>query len=145
MSLYIIVPPHRLTAYRPILRTWIAGLLMALTLRKGKPENRTLMLCDEMGNLGKVEAFLTAATLLRSSGLTLWSFWQSPGQLPLYGDQANTIVDNAGVVQCFGARNRRMAQEFMNIVGGVDADTILKMGQDEQLLLIEGGTPTRAK
>jgi type IV secretory pathway TraG/TraD family ATPase VirD4 len=38
-----------------------------------------------------------------------------------------------------------MAQEFVNIVGGVDADTILRMGQDEQLLLIEGGAPTRAK
>lgn len=24
--------------------------------------------------------------------VTLWSFWQSPGQPSLYGDQANTIV-----------------------------------------------------
>ena len=33
-------------------------------------------------------------------------------QLQVYGSQANTLIDNAGVVQMFGPRNREMAQEF---------------------------------
>src|SRR6202035_5682203 len=107
MSLYLIVPPFKLNAYRPLLRLWLTGLILLLTQRKQRPQERTLMLCDEVGNLGKIDALLTAATLLRSWGLTLWTFWQNAAQLSSYGPQANTLVDNAGVVQAFGARNHR--------------------------------------
>jgi type IV secretion system protein VirD4 len=137
-SLYIIVPPLRLTAYRPLLRMWLSGLILSLTQRKAPPTERTLMLCDEVGNLGKIDALLTAATLMRSWGLTLWTFWQNAAQLSIYGPQANTLVDNAGVVQVFGARNHRMAQDIANLIGGVSADEILKMPHDHQLLLIDG-------
>ena len=43
-----------------------------------------------------------------------------------------------GVIQAFGARNLRMAQDFANIVGGISAEQIMKMKPDEQLLLVEG-------
>jgi type IV secretion system protein VirD4 len=138
VSLYIIVPPTRLTAYRPVLRMWLSGLILALTLRKTRPKERTLMLCDEIGNLGRMDALLTAATLLRSWGLTLWTFWQNAAQLQIYGAQANTLVDNAGVIQVFGARNRRMAQDFANLVGGVGPEELQNLAADEQVLLIEG-------
>jgi type IV secretion system protein VirD4 len=138
MSLYIIVPPDRLKAYRPILRMWLSGLLLALTKRPEIPLARTLMLCDEIGQLGRVDAFLMAASLMRSWGLTLWTFWQNVSQLQVYGEQANTLVDNAGVVQFFGPRNRRLAQELCALVGGVDADAMMRMAADEQMLLIDG-------
>ena len=144
MSLYIIVPPLRLNAYKPLLRMWLSGLMLALTQRKTPPKERTLMLCDEIGNLGRLDALLTAATLLRSWGLTLWTFWQNAAQLQIYGSQANTLVDNAGVIQVFGARNRRMAQDFANLVGGITPDDILNMPPDEQIILIEG-SPIRCK
>ena len=70
---------------------------------------------DEIGNLGRIDALLTAATLLRSWGLTLWTFWQNAAQMQIYGGQANTLVDNAGVIQAFGARNRRMAQDIAQV------------------------------
>lgn len=140
LSLYIIVPPLRLTAYRPILRMWLSGLILALTQRKTPPSERTLMLCDEIGNLGKIDTFLTAATFMRSWGLTLWSFWQNVAQLQIYGAQANTLVDNAGVIQVFGARNQRMAQDLANIIGGISPDEILRMPADEQIILVEGKT-----
>jgi type IV secretion system protein VirD4 len=138
MTLYIIVPPQRLTAYRPILRVWLSSLILAMTQRTKLPKERTLMLCDEMGNLGRVDALLTAATLMRSWGVTLWTFWQNTAQLALYKEQANTLIDNAGVIQTFGAKNQRMAQDFANIVGGVSAEQIMKMRPDEQILLIDG-------
>jgi type IV secretion system protein VirD4 len=137
MSLYIIVPLPRLSAYRPLLRLWLSGLIMALTQREKPPEHRTLMLCDEVGNLGRLDALLTAATLLRSSGFTLWTFWQNVAQLQIYGGQANTIVDNAGIIQIFGARNHRMAQDIANIIGGIAPEEILKLKPDEQILLVE--------
>jgi type IV secretion system protein VirD4 len=144
MSLYIIVPAFRLSAYSPLLRMWLAGLILTLTGRKAVPNERTLMLCDEAGNIGRIDALLTAATLLRSSGLTLWTFWQNAAQLQIYGEQANAFIDNAGVIQMFGASNRRMAQEFANLVGSISADEIMNMGPDDQILLIEG-RPVRCK
>jgi len=137
MSLYIIVPPFRLTAFRPLLRLWLTGLIMSMTQRKTLPAERTLMLCDEVGNLGRLDALITAATLLRSWGLTLWTFWQNVAQLQIYESQANTLVDNAAVIQAFGARNRRMAQDIANIVGGISPEEILNLGPDGQVLLIE--------
>jgi type IV secretion system protein VirD4 len=138
MSLYIIVPPARLTAYRPLLRIWLSGLILALTHRESVPEHRTLMLCDEIGNLGRIDAFLTAATLMRSWGLTIWTFWQNAAQLQVYGAQANTLVDNAGVIQVFGARNLRMSTDLANLVGSIAPQEILALPKDEQILLIEG-------
>jgi type IV secretory pathway TraG/TraD family ATPase VirD4 len=92
MSLYIIivVPPFRLNAYRPLLLLCLSGLILLLTQRRHPPEERTLMLCDEIGNLGRIEAPLTAATLLRPWGLTLWSFWQNAAlkRIPLLTMQA---------------------------------------------------------
>jgi len=137
MSLYIIVPPIRLQAYRPLLRIWISCLMLATTRRKAPPKERTLMLCDEIGNLGRIDALLTAATLLRSWGLTLWTFWQNAAQLQLYESQANTLVDNAGVIQAFGVRNMRMAQDFVNLIGGISSEELMKMPSDHQVLLVE--------
>jgi type IV secretion system protein VirD4 len=41
MTLYIIVPPFRLQAYRPLLRLWLSGLLLLLTQRRHPPNERT--------------------------------------------------------------------------------------------------------
>jgi type IV secretion system protein VirD4 len=137
MSLYIIVPPSRLSAYRPLLRLWLSGLILLLTQRKSPPKERTLMLCDEIGNLGRMEALLMATTLLRAGGLTMWSFWQNAAQLQIYGSQANTLIDNAGVIQIFGVRNYRMAQDLANVIGGISADELLKLPGSEQILLVD--------
>jgi type IV secretion system protein VirD4 len=137
MTLYIIVPPFRLSAYRPLLRMWLSGLLLLLTQRRHPPKERTLMLCDEIGNLGRLEALLMATTLLSGGGLTVWSFWQNAAQLQIYGAQANTLLDNAGVVQIFGIQNYRMAQDLANVIGGISADALLKLPKSEQILLVE--------
>jgi len=138
MSLYIIVPPTRLRAYGPLLRVWLSGLILAMTQRTQAPKDRTLLLCDEAGNIGRIDALFTAATLMRSWGVTLWTLWQNVAQLQVYGSQANTLVDNAGVIQIFGARNLRMAQDLANIIGGVAGEQIMSLGAEEQFLLIEG-------
>jgi type IV secretion system protein VirD4 len=70
--------------------------------------------------------------------MTLWTFWQNAAQLQLYGAQANTLIDNAGVIQAFSSRNLRMAQEYASMVGGLSADRVMSMKPDEELLLIEG-------
>jgi type IV secretion system protein VirD4 len=138
MSLYIIVPPYRLAAYKPLLRMWLSGLILAMTRRKTLPQERTLMLVDEAGQLGRMDVLLTAATLMRAFGLTLWTLWQNADQLQgIYGKQANTLIDNAGVIQIFGAQNYRMAQDFANLIGGISPDELLRLQPREQVLLME--------
>jgi type IV secretion system protein VirD4 len=145
MTLYIIVPSYRAEGYRPLLRLWFGGLLMALMQRLTLPERRTLLLSDETASFGRVDAFLTAATQARAFGVQLWTHWQNASQLEVYGkDGAHTLVDNAGVLQFLGAPNRRAAQEFVSLVGGIDADEILAMGSHEQLVLLDG-TPQRLR
>jgi type IV secretion system protein VirD4 len=77
MTLYIIVPPARLIAFRPLLRTWLSGLMLALTQREALPKHRTLFLCDEIAQLSRLDAFLTASTLMRGYGMQLWTLWQN--------------------------------------------------------------------
>ena len=144
VSLYITVPPARLEAFRPILRTWLSGLMFGFMQRKRAPRHPTLVLIDEMGNLGRIGALVTSFTLARSAGVKLWGFLQNPAQLELYDHQARTIIDNAGVIQLFGARNRQMAADFANLVGS-DTATVVGLRKDEQMLLIEGGEPVRAR
>ena len=59
------------------------------------------------------------------------------GELQIYGAQANTLTDNAGVIQIFGVRNYRMAKDLADVSGGISADELLKLPPDEQVLLIE--------
>lgn len=145
MTIYVIVPAYRAEGYRPLLRLWFGGLLMALMQRQELPERRTLLLSDETASFGRVDSFLTAATQARAFGVQLWTHWQNAAQLEVYGKSgAHTLVDNAGVLQFLGAPNRRAAQEFVSLVGGIDADEIMAMGSHEQLVLMDG-TPQRLR
>jgi type IV secretory pathway TraG/TraD family ATPase VirD4 len=67
------------------------------------------------------------AELARRSGRTVWSFWQNAAQLQIYGTPANTLIDNAGVIQIFGIRNYRMAQDLANVIGRISADELLRL------------------
>jgi type IV secretory pathway TraG/TraD family ATPase VirD4 len=88
---------------------------------------------------GELDAFLTAATQARAFGVQLWTHWQNAAQLEIYGkDGAHTLVDNTGVLQFLGAANRRAAQEFVSLVGGLDPDEVMAMGAQEQFLLMDG-------
>lgn len=144
-TIYIVPSPVRVSAYSPLLRLWFTALMTALMTRKSKPRHRTLILCDEAAALGKVEAFVTASCMLRSAGVQLWTFFQNPAQLAVYGTDSRTLIDNAGVVQLLGARNQRMAAEFAELVGGITAQEIMEMALDEQVVLIDGGLPQKLR
>lgn len=146
LSLFIIVPPTKLVSHRPLLRLWLGTLILALAARRRMPAQRTLMLIDEAAQLGPMPPLIQTATLLRSAGVTLWTFFQSPAQLEAtYGGEAMVLVDNAGVVQLFAARNGRMAEAYARLLGDASPEAVMALGRDEQLLLLEGGRSFRAR
>ena len=146
LSLFIIVPPTKLLSHRPVVRLWLGALILALAARRRMPARRTLMLIDEAAQLGPMPPLIQTATLLRSAGVTLWTFFQSPAQLEAtYGGEAMVLVDNAGVVQLFAPRNGRMAEAYARLLGDVAPETVMGLARDEQLLLLEGGRSFRAR
>ena len=139
LSLYIIVPPLRLTAYRPILRMWLSGLILALTQRKTPPSERTLMLCDEIGNLGKS---------IPSSRRHVYALVGADIMVVLAKCRPAADLRRASEHPCgqrrrgpgLRRRNQSMAQDIASLIGGISADEILRMPADEQILLVEGKT-----
>ena len=141
LSLFIVIPPDKLSSHRSLLRIWLGTIMGALVARRRVPERSLLMLIDEAAQLGRMELLLQATTLLRGYGLRLWTFWQDLSQMrSLYPLEWPTMLNNCGTVQMFGARNWRMAEEFASVAGMLDPAAVLALGPGRQLLVTENGT-----
>lgn len=144
LAIYIIIPPDKLLSHRALLKLWVGTLLKAVMSRKVIPQQRTLFLLDECGQLGNFPYLETVITLCRGYGLQVWSFWQDLSQIKkLYEMGWSTMVNNCAVLQIFGARNFIVANEFASLVGA-DASEVRNIGEDEQILVINGDDPIRA-
>lgn len=141
MTIYLVLPPTRLKSHAALLRLWVGSLLGALLERRQAPAVPTMFLIDEAAQLGTLGALRTATTLMRSYGVRVWSFWQDLSQLVhLYPDDWQTIVNNAAVVQAFGASTWLMARELTDVIGGIAPERLLSLGKDEQVLAMRGGS-----
>jgi type IV secretion system protein VirD4 len=118
LSIYIVIPPEKLESHKALLRLWVGTLLTAVTRRTTMPRQRTLFLLDECAQLGSLSSLKTAITLLRGSGLQTWTFFQDLSQLrQCYPNDWPTILNNCGVLQCFGLTNHNMATEWSELLG----------------------------
>ena len=145
-SLYIVIPPDKLSSHRSLLRLWLGTLMRVLTTRKRMPERDTLLLIDEAAQLGSLQEILSGVTLLRGYGLRLWTYWQDLSQIrTLYPNEWPTMLNNCTTIQLFGARNWRMAEEFAAMSGEIDAARVLTLASDQQLVIAEGRTRIAAR
>ena len=118
LSIFIVVPPEKLDSHKSLLRLWVGTLLTALCRRKRIPRQRTLLLLDECSQLGTLPALRQAVTLLRGSGVQVWSIWQDLSQLRLlYPLDWQSMVNNSAVLQVFGVNNNLMAREWGDLFG----------------------------
>ena len=146
ISLYIVIPPDKLSSHRSLLRLWLGTLTRVLTTRKVVPRLDTLMLIDEAAQLGRMQEIVSGITLLRGYGLRLWTYWQDLSQVrTLYPNEWPTMLNNCTTVQLFGARNWRMAEEFASVSGEIDAARVLTLDRDQQLVIAEGRTRVVAR
>jgi type IV secretion system protein VirD4 len=145
ITIYIVIPPSKLLSHQKLLRAWIGAILALISTRKEIPKLRTLLILDEVAQLGHFRALESAITLLRGYGLVTWSFWQDISQLrQLYPQSSESILNNCSVVQLFGLRNNRVAKEFGEIMG-VDASHLRELATDEQALMISNEGPLLAR
>lgn len=134
MTLYIVIPPDKLDSHAALLRIWLATLLTVVGRRTEIPTAPTLFLIDEAAQLGEMPALKTAITLLRGSGLRIWSFWQDLSQLQAnFPKDWSTIVNNCSVLQLFGLRHPFLARQWADLLD-IDPRAVLDLADDEQLV-----------
>jgi len=138
LSIFIVIPPHKLESHRGLLRLWVGTLLTAVIRRKRIPPQRTLFLIDECAQLGTLPALRQAVTLLRGAGLQVWSVWQDLSQLRMhYPLDWQTMVNNSAVLQVFGINNNLMAKEWSELLGKDPAE-LLRLAPDQAALCMHG-------
>ena len=138
ITLYIVIPPHKLESHGAILRIWLGILLQALSRRSSKGDYKTLFLIDEAAALGGMEPLKRAITLLRGYGVQVWTLWQDASQVQAnFPKDWKTIANNSGVIQLLAPRNGRMAEEYAQLLGGISSEVFLGLGKNEQVLLTD--------
>lgn len=138
LSIYIIVPPDKLTSHRALIKLWIGVLLKTITSREVIPDLQTLFMLDEAGQLGHFAYLYSIITLCRGYGLKCWTIWQDFQQLESnYPYDWQTLMNNCGALQFFGCKNYQIARKIEEVTG-VPASQIRALSKDQQLLVLDG-------
>lgn len=140
ITLYLVMPPEYLASYAGLLRLWLTLITRALSKRGTRPGTPTLLLVDEAAQIGKVEALLTAYSLLRGYGVKPWMFFQSEAQMTsVYREEAHVLKENSSILQMFGPMTPSLAHAISVATGG--AIDPWSMAPHEQILCIAGKPP----
>lgn len=128
MTIYIVVPPSKLRSHASLLRVWLSSLLGLVAERKRRPKQPTLLLIDELAQLGAMEQITQAVTLLRGYGLRCALFAQSFGQLKsLYPEDHETIAENCGTILSFGHTSMSMSQQIASLFGDITPEALFSL------------------
>lgn len=104
-SVFLVLPPDRLTTYARWLRLLVTQALNDLARSNSsgnEADGRVLFLLDEFAALGRLEPIERAFGLMAGYGVQLWAILQDLHQLKAtYGERAGTFMSNAGVIQVF--------------------------------------------
>lgn len=108
-SVFLVLPPDRLTTYSRWLRLLVTHALSELARAGGSnqgPSTKVLFLLDEFAALGRLEPIERGFGLMAGYGVQLWAILQDFNQLrAIYGAAAGTFFANAGVIQIFNVND----------------------------------------
>lgn len=118
VSVFLILPPDRLSAYSRWLRLIISQSLTDMARDPAKPASPVLYLLDEFAALGNLAPVERAMGLMAGYGVQLWPILQDVHQLrATYGKRAGTFLSNAGVLQVFGVNDHDSARLVSDLLG----------------------------
>lgn len=116
-TLYIIVPPEHLEAYRPFMRLMV-GLSMAAMTRRGTSDaNQVLFLLDELPALGYMRPIEEGIGYMAGYGAKLWLFVQDLNQLEKVYPKARSMIANCAVRQAFNVQDSGTARLLSDMLG----------------------------
>ncbi|WP_433349394.1 type IV secretory system conjugative DNA transfer family protein [Micromonospora sp. CA-111912] len=143
ISIYVVIPPHKLRTHQRLLRAWVGCLLYYVMNSRSMNQSRLLFLIDEAAQLGRFSLLQDAITLLRGYGLRTWTFWQDLAQLTsLYDVAGETMINNSGVLQVFGPANFGAARDLSHRLG-CNVGELLQLSPEEQVVAFKSEWPTR--
>lgn len=123
MSVYVIVPPHRLASAKPLLNLFFSQVvsLNARTRPEEDPSLRhqCLLVNDEFTAMGRVGVLTNAAAFLAGYNIRLLTVVQAMSQLDsVYGEKdARTFATNHGLQILYAPREQRDADEYSAMLG----------------------------
>ena len=118
VTIYLILPSEKLSTLSPLMRLWIGTILRVLCRDGASEKHEVLFILDEAAHLGKLQILEDAITLMRAYGIRIWLFMQSVNQLQkVYGENAQTILDNMGTQIFFGTNAYESAEHISKRIG----------------------------
>lgn len=145
MTIYLVLPPHKLASHGAVLRLWTGALFSLLSRRARRPAQSTLIVIDEAAQLGTFDPLRAAITLLRGYGVRTWSFWQDSAQLRrLYADW-QTLIGNCQTLQVFGKLGPQAAESTAELLGLPTGDMLRNLGDDDMVVSLRGKDAQPAK
>lgn len=142
-SLFIVVPPGKLRSHDALIRMWLSALMGVMSQRKSAPDAPTLLILDEVAQLGRIEQVTQAITLMRGYGLRCVLALQSYAQLrQLYPQEHEVLMENCGSIATFGHTALSMSRQLADSLGDISAEALFAMDRNE-LAIRRAGQPTR--
>ncbi len=128
MTIYLVVPIHKLDSHKGLLRLWLSAFINIMTMRKVRPEKPTLFVIDEMAQLGHMPQFQQISTLLRGYGMRAIMILQSLSQFRyLFPEDPDTMIQNCGTILTFGHRAYTLSQDMARVLGDIGEDALFEM------------------
>jgi len=114
MTVYLILPPERVSALSAILRLWMGTFLR--TVMKGGLQERTRIhvICDEAAQLGNMRQICDALTVGRGFGLNMQLYYQDLGQLKHTWPDGQDLTLLANCNQIFFAVNDNETAKYVS-------------------------------
>jgi type IV secretion system protein VirD4 len=117
-SVFLILPPDRLTTYARWLRLMVTQSLQDMARANVPASAPVLFLLDEFAALGHLAPVERAMTLMAGYGIQLWPILQDIHQLKAtYGARAGTFLSNVAVLQMFGINDHETARLASDLLG----------------------------
>ncbi|MCA9468827.1 MAG: type IV secretory system conjugative DNA transfer family protein [Nitrospira sp.] len=110
---YVVMPGSKSGTHGQF-SSWVSAQMIETIARQEKP-SKILLLLDEMGNMPRLpdDTIKKNFALLRSLQARTATFWQSPSQPKIYGDDiAKLIMDQSSLLAAWSIRDPDMAKEF---------------------------------
>lgn len=119
MSIYIVIPPDRLSTYFPLLRLMVGLATAALGRKRTRPKVPILFILDEFPQLGRMDRLVDAMRWIAEYGVRYWIFIQDiPSLQSIYSPTgAASIMANCGCRIFFGTADYATAQEVSDMTG----------------------------
>jgi type IV secretion system protein VirD4 len=143
VTIYLCFPATRATLSQRWMRIFINQLLDAMEREKTIPDAPVLVCLDEFPILGYMKQLETAAGLVASFHVKLWTILQDWSQgVALYAERWETFAGNAGLLQFFGNNDMTTAEYISRRLGKTHLESIgsEEIAQDRAQAGITGET-----